>query len=368
MGDKTNIFIEKSKKIHGDRYDYSFVAYIRAHSKVFINCREHGIFNQEPNQHLKGNGCPKCANKYNGIRQALSLDNFIRRANAIHNNKYNYDLVDYKTNKTKVIIVCPKHGKFEQVPSSHLNGHGCRECHFEKSAKDRTNSVSYFIEKSRLSHGNKYDYSEVGLRYSDGRSKVKIICPKHGGFLQIAKTHMIGLGCQKCSNDNKRYTNEIFMEKAKKVHGDKYNYSKVDYKSCLDEITIVCEKHGEFKALPVNHLRGCGHCNKCGQSFPECKWIESFNNDNMISGKAIRINNRLIKPDGYDPTTNTIYEFYGDYWHGNPKIYNKDDINKNANKTFGELYKRTISRERFIKKYGYKVISIWENDYKNEQK
>ena len=79
--------------------------------------------------------------------------------------------------------------------------------------------------------------------------------------------------------------------------------------------------------------------------------------------KNIKINKKLFKFDGYCKETNTVYEFMGDFFHGNPKLYNQNDINPLNKKTFGELYRNTINREKYLIKRGYNVISIWENDF-----
>lgn len=117
-----------------------------------------------------------------------------------------------------------------------------------------------WIAKAREVHGDKYDYSKVN--YINGRSQVIITCPIHGDFSQIARVHINQkCGCPKCSR-NVLLTNEEFIEKARKVHGDKFDYSKVNITSSKEKITIICPVHGEFTQLYNDHLRGCG-CNKC---------------------------------------------------------------------------------------------------------
>ena len=126
----TDIFIKRAKKIHGDKYDYSKVKYIDSHSKVCIICPIHGEFWQMPYQHLSGNGCRKC--QYITLKNKFLSNNFIEDAKKIHGNKYDYSKVKYNGNKEKVCIICPKHGEFWQVPSSHLQGVGCPRCQNSK--------------------------------------------------------------------------------------------------------------------------------------------------------------------------------------------------------------------------------------------
>ena len=178
------IFIEKAKNVHGDKYNYSLVEYINSRTKIKIICPVHGMFEQISKNHLKGSGCSICnKNKANY--------SFSDKALLKHNNKYDYSLVDYIDNKTKIKIICPIHGEFEQKPNDHLNGCGCSLC----GNKNLNNKI--FIERALIKHGNKYDYSLVN--YVNNKRKVKIICPIHGEFEQKAEHHLNGAGCPICN-------------------------------------------------------------------------------------------------------------------------------------------------------------------------
>lgn len=118
-------FAQKARKVHGEKYDYSKVKYIDAHTKVCILCPKHGEFWQTPNNHLSGNGCKLCANEKISKDQTLSTQEFVEKASIVHNNKYNYSKVNYISSRDKVIITCPIHGDFEQTPDRHLRGNGC---------------------------------------------------------------------------------------------------------------------------------------------------------------------------------------------------------------------------------------------------
>ena len=185
-----NFFIEKSEKIHGNKYDYSLVEYINNATKVKIICSIHGVFEQIPNAHLNGNGCLKCANKN------VTTEDFIEKARKIHGNKYGYSLVKYVNNSTKVKIICTKHGIFNQDPQNHLSGSGCLICGIDSRNDGLRKNTEYFVNKSKLKHGNTYDYSLA--EYKHGKKKIDIICPKHGIFKQIANDHMQGVGCPMC--------------------------------------------------------------------------------------------------------------------------------------------------------------------------
>ena len=245
-------FIEKAKKVHYDRYDYSKVDYKNSATKVCIICPEHGEFYQSPNSHLSYIGCPKCGNKFKGISKRKTTSEFIKGSKEVHGDKYDYCKVDYKDNKTKVCIICPDHGEFYQSPSSHLRGQGCPRC--GGTGKLTTEN---FIIRSRLIHCDRYDYSKVD--YKNSATKVCIVCSEHGEFYQTPKDHLRGYICPKCSNI---ISLTGFIEKAKKVHCDRYDYSKVDYKNSATKVCIICPDHGEFYQIPNSHLSGQG-CSKC---------------------------------------------------------------------------------------------------------
>jgi hypothetical protein len=153
------------------------------------------------------------------MAKKYTKDEFINKSNKIHKNKYDYNLVEYKNSRTKVKIICKEHGIFEQVPKDHIFGKGCPFC-----CKNKKLTQKNFIEKSKQTHGDKYDYSLV--KYNGAKNNVSIICKKHGLFNQIAHSHIRGQGCPTCANVNK-LTTEMFINKSKIIHGDRYDYSLV---------------------------------------------------------------------------------------------------------------------------------------------
>lgn len=186
----------------------------------------------------------------------LTTEDFIRRAKEVHGDKYDYSKVEYVNNSTKVCIICPIHGEFMTIPTNFLRGHGCSKC----SGKARP-TTDEFICRAREIHGDKYDYSKVD--YKGNKTKVCIICLEHGEFWQSPNNHLNGKGCPKCINPNHGLTTEGFIQKAREVHGDKYEYSKVEYKGVLTKVCIICPKHGEFWQIAREHLngQGCPICN-----------------------------------------------------------------------------------------------------------
>ena len=252
----TEEWIASARKLHGDKYDYSKVKYVSSATKVCIICPEHGEFQQLPSQHLSGRGCPKCANEATGERCRSSKEEFIKKAREKHGDKYDYTKVEYVNSKTKVCIICHEHGEFKQTPHSHLQGQGCPKC----SGKC-VPTTEEWITSAHNVHGNKYDYSKVV--YVDSKTKVCIICSEHGEFQQLPSQHLSGRGCPTCGVEKQTSTKEEFIKKAKEIHGDKYDYSKVDYSNAHTKVCIICPNHGEFWQTPSQHLQGDG-CPKCG--------------------------------------------------------------------------------------------------------
>ena len=257
MGKKltTEEFIKKANKKHNGKYDYSKVEYIDSHTKVCIICPEHGEFWQGPANHLSGQNCPKCASIEVHTNQSNKKEGFIQKAKEIHGDKYDYSKVEYINNHTKVCIICPEHGEFWQKPIHHTQGKGCPYCGGTKKL-----TTKEFVEKAKQIHGDRYDYSKVD--YISAETKVCIICPEHGEFWQTPHAHLNGHRCPNCFG-NIKLTNEEFIKRSKQIHGDRYDYSKVDYISAETKVCIICPEHGEFWQTPHMHLssQGCPNCN-----------------------------------------------------------------------------------------------------------
>jgi hypothetical protein len=188
----------------------------------------------------------------------LTRDLFIKKAIELHGDRYDYSIVEYTNSRSKLRIICPVHGIFEQTSNSHLSGSGCPKCGL------KTLTTEDFINKANEIHGNKYDYSKT--TYSNPKIKINIICPIHGEFYQIPHSHLEGCGCSKCFFNkvhlNNLSTTEDFINKANEIHGNKYDYSFVDYRNNTTKVKIICPIHGEFYQTPHNHKRGNG-CKKC---------------------------------------------------------------------------------------------------------
>jgi hypothetical protein len=363
-----NEFVIKANQVHGDKYDYSISKYNTASEKINIICKKHGIFEQTPNSHLCGRGCDKCKNEETSNRLKSNKEDFQNKANEIHSNCYDYSKVEYINSQTKVIITCKIHGDFEQVPNSHLQGSGCNNCGIIKRADSQRFIISDFIKQANEIHKNFYDYSKV--EYTGANNDIIIICKFHGEFKQKPSKHINAKqGCIKCSGTY-QFTTSEFITKSMKTHGNKYNYEKSNYINTKTKVIITCYKCGDFEQNPSEHYNGanCPNCvnsNYSKQSIAYLNFISIYNNiciQHAENGCEYRILN-IGKADGYCKENNTIYEYHGDFWHGNPKIYKQNCINKRNGKTFGELYKKTLEREQQIRDMGFNLITIWESDW-----
>ena len=289
-------------------------------------------------------------------------DEFIKKCEIIHSDLYDYSLVDYSYAKNKVKIICNKHGVFEQRAQAHIMGQGCKKCYVES----RNPSLKELLKEFNVVHKDTYTYDNIG--FISMKKKINITCKKHGEFKQIPFKHLKGQGCALCANENHRITKENFIERSNLIHKNLYDYSLVEYINHSSKITIICKKHGKFRQTPNNHLihkKGCSRCSKIISKM-ETEWLDSLNL-NLIRQHNIYINDRKYIVDAYDEITNTIYEFYGDFWHGNINIYKSEDYNSVNKKKFGDLNNEVLTRENIFRFNGFNVFSIWESDFKKQK-
>jgi hypothetical protein len=171
-------FIEESRKIHNDKYDYSKVEYTGNKNKICIICPEHGEFWQTPNKHLSGQGCPKCAGKH------ITTDEWINRASEIHQGRYDYSKVEYINNSTKVCIICPEHGEFWQTPDKHLGGEGCPICNNSKMEL----SMKKTLDENSIKYEQQKQFDWLGKQKLDfylPEYNVGIECQGRQHFIEI---------------------------------------------------------------------------------------------------------------------------------------------------------------------------------------
>lgn len=403
----TASFIEASRKVHGDKYDYSKAVFVNSKTKVAIICPEHGEFLVTSGNHVhNGRGCPECGKKHSTGRtaesvlaafkkthgdkydyskvcftkmlnkvevicpehgsfwvtpakhergsgcpkcagQRLSTEEFVRKARKLWGDRYDYSHVHYTNACTPVTLVCSKHGEFSITPVSHLSQHvGCPLC------GKGIMSLEEFIYRAKERHGDKYDYSLVSFNYHS--DKITIICPKHGEFTQTVYKHLNTDNCCPTCRIN-TITNEEFISRLNEVHGDKYDYSKVVYTRAHDPITVICPKHGEFYPTAHNHQQGSG-CPNC-TSVCSAGEIELVNFlKEHLGDDSVLVRDRKIldgkELDIYIPTHNLAIEYNGLYWHSEES---GKDRNYHLNKT------------KHCSEKGIHLIHIYEDEWEHKK-
>jgi hypothetical protein len=152
----TEEVITRIKNIHGDKYSYSNLKYIGSKNKIIITCLKHGDFNTILDKIICGINCPKCSSELSNLRQKKTNDEFIFQAKKIHDDKYDNSLVDYYNNKSKVKIICPKHGIFEQRASSHIEGYGCPTCKESNGERE----IRLFLESKDITYITQHRFND----------------------------------------------------------------------------------------------------------------------------------------------------------------------------------------------------------------
>ncbi len=157
-----SIFLERSNKIHNNKYNYSQIDYVDTETKIDILCQTHGVFKQQPSSHMYGNGCPKCANMEHGKHNAIDKDIFIYKSENKHNHRYDYSFVNYINIKTKVEILCHRHGTFKQLPTIHMNGSGCPLCQISKGE----DKIKIFLDSNNIIYNKEHKFKDCKYKQS----------------------------------------------------------------------------------------------------------------------------------------------------------------------------------------------------------
>jgi hypothetical protein len=251
----------------------------------------------------------------------LTTEEFIKKAQQIHGDKYDYSKVNYLNSHIKACIICLEHGEFWQLPNCHLNYKGCPMCGREHKNEWRKLTTEKFIQKAKQVHGDKYDYSQV--QYINSAQKICIKCPEHGEFFQLSNNHFKN-GCPKCGG-SKALNKEEFIERAIRIHGKIYDYSKSEYKNNKTKICIICPKHGEFWQKPIIHLYEKSGCTKCRRSKGEEtieQWLINHNIQFETQKKFKDCKNKLPLPfDFYLLNYNICIEYDGIQHFKSKKFY-----------------------------------------------
>lgn len=288
----------------------------------------------------------------------MTYEEFINLANNIHNYKYSYPKQEFKNLYTKIKIICPKHGMFEQRPNTHLKGHGCKKCATEKDTLRKYMSQEEFINRCKKLFPN-YDYSKT--IYKGTHNKVTVICLKHGPFTVSAASLLAKHGCDRCYR--RLSTKESFIEAAIKVHGNKYDYSKVNYKNNNTKVEIICPKHGSFWSTPGNHLSGKS-CFKCQSSKGEKKIRELLTGMNIEFVEQKRFKDCRDKNplpfDFYLPNYNMCIEYQGEQHYIPVKHGNMSQ--KIMKENLKKVQKRDKIKRQYCKENSITLLEIKYTD------
>lgn len=286
----------------------------------------------------------------------MTREQFIVKAHSVHGDRYDYP--DQVWNGARPLqIICRIHGLFRQRRGEHFAGHGCHTC----GGRKRRNTEQY-IADAKAVHGDRFTYDRtVFVKTTD---KLIVTCPEHGDFSINAHSLLAGKGCVDCSGLRRRTTEE-FIAVARERYGDRYDYSLVEYVNSNVDVTIICASHGPFIQKPVYHLVNAVGCPICTYSVskPETSWLDDLGIDMSLRQARIRLEGKSRSVDAFDPSTNTVYEFWGSWWHGDPKVFPPDGFHKVAKKTYAELYRRTMEKRKLILAAGYRLVEVWESEY-----
>ncbi|MBL4799466.1 MAG: GIY-YIG nuclease family protein [Oleispira sp.] len=286
-------FIENSRKAHGNKFDYSKVLYVNKKTPVIVICPIHGEYEVQPHIHVRSD-CRKCYLENRSENTAKTNEVFVSEAISVHGDTYDYSETEYINKRTKISIVCKIHGVFQQLPGQHLSSSGCLKCSIIEVGKKRSGrknnrrvtNTKEFIFEAKIIHGDFFDYSDtVYIRSND---YVDIKCPKHGIFSQRANNHLTGFKCKLCSKDKTSKLQSLgtatFLERVKSIHGDRYDFSKVEYKSATNKVIVICPHHGEFTILPSHLVKGVA-CKLCSDESKTSSLKEFIRKSLLIHGE-----------------------------------------------------------------------------------
>ena len=368
----TKKFLEKIIVIHGEMYGYDKTIYIKMTENIIVNCYKHGYFTISAHSHIQGRGCTKCGIEKSAEAKRYTFEEIQSFGMMLHSNKYEYLKIIIEDGRTIIVVNCPNHGEFKQLASSHVKGKGCIKCAQERTGIKNRRLFEEYTEEANKIYDNYYIY--MSIYYKEYSAIFIIKCPKHGLFEQSVMSHLSGRGCKHCGIKKRsllRYlTNEVCIQRGHESHGTLYDYSLVEYKGYYEAIQIICKKHGAFWMKACNHFKGygCYSCNK-HSSKPAREWLSFIQSGSLTliqtndsPNGEYKIPSTKYSSDGFNQI-NTIYEFHGSFWHGDPSIYQLDTINSVTGTTMGELYQKTQEKKQRCIELGYNYVEIWESKW-----
>lgn len=293
-------FYDKMKEMYGDELDFTDSVYTGSKKSINVVCSKHGEYVTKPCYLIRGTkGCLGCSSKF-------TKDDFIRLAKSQHGERYSYGNVVFTNTSTPVTVTCSEHGDFDVKPFNHYKlGTNCPKC----AASESLMTKEDFLDKVTTIHGNTYDYSQ--LNFKGYTETVTIGCPTHGIFYQKARVHLNGSGCPVCHRESTKKTLDDFILEANEVHGNIYNYDKVNYVNNKSPITVVCKRHGSFRTNPNRHVSQKQGCPRCRESRGERQIAHILDVNGIGFIREYKFNDSLYRYDFFLPKFEVLIEFHG---------------------------------------------------------
>lgn len=389
----TDKFIERSKELYPGKFGYEKTIFNGIEEPSIFECLEHHReFVQVPHSHLRNHlACPDCQREI-GILE-WTTEELIKASINKFGDRFAYEDTVCKGICSLTIFRCVEHNeKFSQRANGHLDGHiGCIAC--KKAIHNKTIwTTETFIAASRAQFGDQFGYGKF-IYTSFGVDSI-FTCNQHSlDFLQTPKGHLLGqAACSKChkeQNGRTHWTTESFIEASKDAFGsNKFGYAKFEFNGVLTESQFECLEHNKsFRQIPRNHLQGSLGCQDCkdlmfahrnrmnagsvgagGTSKVEGEWLDYLGVDKQYRGLSITIGEKRFIVDALDETNKVAYEFFGTYWHSDPRKYDPSDMHTVIGTTHGENYAKSMERIELLKSAGYTVVVMWEMDWDEHRK
>lgn len=351
---KNKDFINRSIKKFGDKFDYTKTKYINLLTKVTVTCKKHGDISIYPSTHLGGQGCGFCSREENGKSHKLTNEEFIKKAKQVHGLKYDYSETIYQHSLVKLKIICPKHGPFYIKPSNHVNNkQGCSICGSESTGEKQRIPIKKLLKQIKDKEGSEnFDFSRI-KNFKNKKEKVELTCKLHGSFFKSIEDILESkyFGCKKCKIKDDTFTKDVFVEKSKNKHKDKYLYDKVEYVNAHKSVIVTCKEHGDFSVVPHIHMGKGGFCPKCTDyvSSYEIEIEDFIRNEipkiNMTT--SYRKFKGIKEIDLLFESKKLAIEFNGLYWHS-------------------DLYKDKfyhLNKTKELNRLGYRLVHIFEDEW-----
>lgn len=296
----------------------------------------------------------------------LTTEDIVQRIFEVHGDKYDLSRLVYVNRRTKVEIICKEHGSWRTTTEQVFRGQGCPQCGLVLQGEKRRLSQEEFLIKCSEVHGNQYDYSKVD--YQGMLVKVVIVCSEHGDFEQTPKSHLNGSGCPQCGLNSqiekRKLPLEDFISRSIDVHGNRYDYSKVDYINSLTKVDIECSIHGVFHQQPQYHMNGSG-CPKCSiieQHEKQKKSIDDFISDSIkVHGDLYDYS--MVEYVDSKSEVIIICKKHGEF-HQSPNSHQRGTGCPNCNSSKGELFISQFLKENkieFIEQHTFEGLKMKRN-------